>query len=290
MNPIDQPAAVPKGFINDLHDAAAARRIGMLGLLALECQSYPWRTAALELATQELIALQASSAALAPLQCLLSLNPCDLEARAALDQASASPQPMAYDHAILFTGHMVDAPGRKQPRFPPQAESAAARAMTASLETLLKQHPGRSVGIAGGASGGDLLFHEACARLGIETLLRLTMPPPAYLATSVAPSGESWIIRFQALIARLEPARIEVLAESDSLPAWMGVRPEYDVWQRTNLWLAQEAIASASQRTLLALWDGKSGDGPGGTQHLVEIAPTFGISVAPPILTTSLPA
>jgi hypothetical protein len=87
---------------------------------------------------------------------------------------------------------------------------------------------------------------------------------------------------------RLRPSRIAVLSDSANLPAWMGDRPGYDVWQRTNLWIVQDAIILARRRTLLALWDGKTGDGPGGTQHLIAAAPGYGIDVAPPIWTASL--
>jgi hypothetical protein len=52
--------------------------------------------------------------------------------------------------------------------------------------------------------------------------------------------------------------------------------------------MVEEAVALAPQRTLLALWDGKGGDGPGGTEHLVSVAPSYGIRVAPPIPMQSL--
>ncbi len=144
------------------------------------------------------------------------------------------------------------------------------------------------MGVAGGASGGDLLFHEVCAELGLETVLRLTLPVEAFVEASVAAAGREWVERFAALRARLAESSVEVLGEGTELPQWMGARPDYDVWQRTNLWLLQEAIAFAPRRTLLALWDGEPGDGPGGTQHLVEAAPQFGIEVAPPIMTGEL--
>ena len=41
--------------------------------------------------------------------------------------------------------------------------------------------------------------------------------------------------------------------------------PTENVWQRVNFWMVEEAVALAPERTLIALWDGKGGDGPGGT-------------------------
>jgi hypothetical protein len=53
----------------------------------------------------------------------------------------------------------------------------------------------------------------------------------------------------------------------------------YDIWQRTNLWLLEEALASeAPNLALIALWDGKSGDGPGGTKDLVDTARNRGVN------------
>jgi len=39
---------------------------------------------------------------------------------------------------------------------------------------------------------------------------------------------------------------------------------------------------------LIALWDGKGGDGPGGTEHLVNAAPGYAVRVAPVITMQSL--
>jgi hypothetical protein len=199
------------------------------------------------------------------------------------------PEP-GFHHAIVFTGHMIDAPGRRVPRFPASAEAAAHAAIKQSVEALIvsPNSPGTTVGIAGGASGGDLLFHETCAALSIPTLLRLALPIDEYLEASVAPAGSDWVRRFHALIDRLGSDSIRVLDDSIKLPHSLTGGAELNVWQRLNLWMVEEAIAIAPQRTLLALWDGKAGDGPGGTEHLVKAAPGFGIDVAPIISTQSL--
>jgi hypothetical protein len=200
------------------------------------------------------------------------------------------PRYLRYGHAILFTGHMIDAPGRKAARLPPSAEAAAQSAIRRSLEAILAAGPPpqKAVGIAGGASGGDLLFHEQCAELGVPTLLRLALPIEEYIAASVAPAGEDWVRRFRALIARLGPGAIRILDDRIVLPDSLTGGVELNIWQRTNLWMVDEALALAPRRTLLALWDGQPGDGPGGTEHLVRTAPGFGIEVAPVIRTQPL--
>lgn len=196
-----------------------------------------------------------------------------------------------FQHAILFTGHMIDAPGRRNERFPARAEDAGRLAIADSLGRLLaKVGSDSTVGIAGGASGGDILFHEVCGTMGVPTLLRLALPVAEYLKASVAPAGEGWVERFRTLLARHLPGGVAVLDDSVILPESLTERATLNLWQRTNLWMVDEALRLASQRTLIALWDGAAGDGPGGTEHLVQMAPRFGIDVAPIIRTQSLVA
>jgi hypothetical protein len=56
-----------------------------------------------------------------------------------------------------------------------------------------------------------------------------------------------------------------------------------NIWQRANLWMIEEATAIAGERALLALWDGNAGDGPGGTEHFLQVARQSGIHVLPVI-------
>jgi hypothetical protein len=190
----------------------------------------------------------------------------------------------AFAQSVLFTGHMIDAADRKAPRFPARAEAAARRAIRLSILELRDSGGGPMVGIAGGASGGDLLFHEVCAELEIDTRLRLALPVKEFAAASVAPAGPGWVERFRKLVNQLGPHKVQVMEEEQG----RGCAAGGDVWSRANLWMIEEAVALAPQRTLLALWDGKGGDGPGGTEHLVSVAPSYGIRIAPVIPIQSL--
>lgn len=193
-----------------------------------------------------------------------------------------APEPTAAPklrQAILFTGHMIDAPGRKEPRFPAVAEPQARAAIKSKIQELLAATPGPALGIAGGANGGDILFHEVCAELGVPTRMLLSLSPGPFISESVAHGGSDWVRRFNDLITKLGP-EVQVLQPSKELPRWMREMPGYDVWQRTNIWLLNEAIATGCDAmTLVALWDGKSGDGPGGTKHMAELAAQRGITV-----------
>jgi hypothetical protein len=173
-------------------------------------------------------------------------------------------------HTLLFTGHRIDSPNRKQQRFPEKKESIAKLVIKDAVEKELNRVGGEVVGIAGGASGGDILFHEICSELKIPTTLYLAIPRNEYVKESVQNAGPHWIDRFDQLHERL-PNR--ELSKSKELPRWLQIKPDYSIWQRNNLWTLYNAMARGSQHmTLIALWDGETGDGPGGTQDMVNKA------------------
>ena len=68
---------------------------------------------------------------------------------------------------FLFSGHMIDAPDRKDPRFPADKEKIAADAIAAKLDEL-KAGP-EDLAFCGGACGGELLFAEACLERGVQS-------------------------------------------------------------------------------------------------------------------------
>jgi len=173
-------------------------------------------------------------------------------------------------HVLLFTGHRIDPPRRKKPRFPADKEDAARLAIKDAVEKELARVGGKVIGIAGGASGGDILFHEVCFQLSIPTTLYLAMPRDEYVAASVQDGGPQWVDRFDELYQRL-PRR--ELGRSKELPRWLQSKDDYTVWQRNNIWMLYNAMACGSRHvTLVALWDGKAGDGPGGTKDMVNKA------------------
>jgi hypothetical protein len=204
-------------------------------------------------------------------------------ARAALEalevpEAAPSPPVVPRARTIVFAGHRIDNPQRPTPRFPAAAEATAAERIRAALEAEKALAGGGPVdAIAGGASGGDILFHEQCVQLGIPSTLMLALPRDAFAAASVEHAGPEWIERFRALCGRLE---VKTLADSEALPGWLAVREDYSIWQRNNRWILHTALSRAdTDVTLIVLWDGKGGDGPGGTKDMVALARARGVKV-----------
>lgn len=186
---------------------------------------------------------------------------------------------------LLFSGHMMDAPGRERPRFPADKEQVAREKIREAVVKEMEAGAGVASGYAGGASGGDILFHEVCEELGIQTRLYLGLPPQEYVVKSVLKAGPKWVERFWRLHEeRSAQGQMRVLSTvtgvtdaREHLPAWVREKHGYGIWERTNLWMLFNALDEACDQrsedpnmTLVALWDGRASDGPGGTGDLVE--------------------
>jgi len=162
---------------------------------------------------------------------------------------------------VLFSGHMIDAPGREQPRFPPDKEPVAAKAIAGAL-TDLDIGP-LDLCICGGACGGDLLFAEAALKRGARLELYLPFEEPAFLEKSVDFADKDWRARFLAAKAR---------AELHVAPRELGPpREGEDPYERNNRRMLDAAMRFGAERlNFVALWNGEGGDGPGGTRHMME--------------------
>ena len=173
---------------------------------------------------------------------------------------------------ILFTGHMIDAEDRKVPRFPPEREAEVRQKIKNCVEETVETLPSAKncIGIAGGACGGDILFHEVCKELGVKTKMYLALPPDQYIVESVQFAGHTWVDRFYDLYGE---ADLEVIIWEDTkeLPIGLHGRKGYSFWERNNLWLLNTALSHGGRHlAFIAVWDGKGEDGPGGTNHMIE--------------------
>ncbi len=100
-------------------------------------------------------------------------------------------------NVALFTGHMIDSPGRAQPRFPARIAPAVGVALGRMLDDA-------GVGFAYGsaACGADILFIEQALARGIEVNVVLPFGREEFIRTSVAFAGAEWVARFEQALAR----------------------------------------------------------------------------------------
>lgn len=162
---------------------------------------------------------------------------------------------------LLFSGHMIDAPGRAEPRFPPDKEGDAAQAIAATLDSL--GAGSEDLAICGGACGGDLLFAEAALARGAALELYIPFEEAKFLEKSVTFANADWHARFLAAKSR---GTLHVLPlERDPTPEGE------DAYERNNLWQLESAMRFGPEKVeFICLWNGKQGDGPGGTRHLMQ--------------------
>lgn len=171
-------------------------------------------------------------------------------------------------HFILFTGHMIDAKDRPQPRFPAYKEAAVKKEIV-DLILQQKEKFQSSKGIASGACGSDILFHEACLQMNIPAEIYLAYPEEEFKSGSVSFADDKWNERFDKLTSTLP---VHVLTKNKNT--------DMNVYEQTNEWMLHNALESGGDNmTLIAVWDGGGGDGKGGTAHMVKIAREKGAEV-----------
>ena len=166
-------------------------------------------------------------------------------------------------NVLLFSGHMIDAPGRKQPRFPADKELIARDAIVDTL-TQAGAGPG-DLAICGAACGGDLIFAEACLARDMRLELYIPFDQPTFLANSVDFADANWHERFLAAKAK---ATLHVMLDE------LGpLQPGEEPYARNNMWMLESAARFGPEKIVfVCLWDGQGGDGPGGARHFMEEA------------------
>jgi hypothetical protein len=172
------------------------------------------------------------------------------------EQALETPQKV-----VLFSGHMIDAPGRATPRFPPNSEPIAAAAIAAALGDLGVGPD--DLAICGGACGGDLLFAEAALARGARLEIYIPFEEATFLEQSVDFANADWRARFFAAKAR---------ADVHSAPRELGSTPKGErPYERNNRWMLDSALRyGADKLDFVCLWNCEGGDRPGGTRHMME--------------------
>ncbi len=169
---------------------------------------------------------------------------------------------------VVFAGHMIDAPDRAQnrQRFPTDLAPIVGEAIGKILSEKRVQ-----IGFSSAAAGGDILFAEQLFERKGEIHLVLTGPVKGFRERSVEYLKDSvWVQRFDEVINR---------AASVALASNHHPSEDSETYQFGMLVMCGLAGKFAAQIGLdlfaLALWDGKPGDGGGGTADFVQFWNNF---------------
>ncbi|MCF6185931.1 MAG: TRAFs-binding domain-containing protein [Desulfobulbaceae bacterium] len=176
-------------------------------------------------------------------------------------QTNRAPGPCVLPSVMVFSGHIIDADNRTQPRFPVSEEGEIAEKIRMEINRLRGK-----VGYAAAAAGSDILFLEAMVAGGGEIHIVLPIPAREFKKQSVRPAGHDWEQRFDALLAR-----------ADSLTILDEFNPQNFVnsLEFTNTYLFGIALIRSEQIGTdlhpLAVWDPSSPGGKGGTASMIRL-------------------
>jgi len=181
---------------------------------------------------------------------------------------------------IAFAGHMLDAPGRLKPRFPAEAIPAVASAIERYLDEA-----GAIAAVSSLASGADILFAEAfCGRglplhvvlpIGVEEFVEESVEHEADVTRADRTGADrtgadrtgakgSWVERFH----RVRDAAASCQVYGGKYLQGTGT-PFHMATLLIDGWARHFAAECKSEQRSLAVWDGRPGDGFGGTASFV---------------------
>jgi hypothetical protein len=156
--------------------------------------------------------------------------------------------------AVVVSGHMVDAPDRAHPRFPPEQVPRVAAQVEAAFERW-DVGAGTTL-VTGGARGADIIAAEAALVRGAAVRLVLALEPDEFVSRSVALPGTDWEARFRAVLPQSD---VEVVDGPD----------DDELFARTNSRIIEVAREIEQWPHAVIVWNGEKGDGPGGTSDFV---------------------
>ncbi len=167
---------------------------------------------------------------------------------------------------FLFSGHMVDTHDRSIPRFPADKVPIAKEKILEKLKYLDACE--EDLALTQGACGGDILFTEACQSLGVKVRWMQPFDEPKFIQKSINHCNEDWKERYNICRESLDN-RIR------HAPSELGELPEKYIdgypYERCNKWLLYTALSYGFDKVhFITLWDGKGGDGSGGTAHMYK--------------------
>jgi hypothetical protein len=165
---------------------------------------------------------------------------------------------------FLFSGHMIDKLDRPRPRFPSAMATEAQQKIKEVLDKLQADTTDLAI-MPGLACGGDILFLEACLERQMRVEVYLPFESAQFIEESVSFAGDDWVERFYRIknhpqvALNLQPERIGPVPQGSNS------------FERNNRWALYSSLIYGIERVrLIVLWDGKGGDGRGGTGDMVK--------------------
>jgi len=176
---------------------------------------------------------------------------------------------------VVFAGHMIDQKGRAKKRFPPEIEEQ----VKGEIRRRIKEW-GDVEGFSSAACGSDILFLEVLREMGKVVNVVLPYNANDFCKDSVVVAGERWKSSYHNILDDLKRKREE--KKPGELYIASDKKDEGSVsYENANMLLLGFATLRAheigAEIKTLTVWDGKPGDGPGGTSSIVSRWEDIGI-------------
>jgi len=170
-----------------------------------------------------------------------------------------------FPSVVVFSGHMMDRPGRTRSRFPADQEPLVREEIRKYLRSVKA-----GFGYSSAACGADIVFCECLLEMEAKVHLVLPCPVNAFKRQSVSWAGPEWEQRFLNVLSGATTTLIAspadfAVADNDQAST-MGLI--YANRIITGLAVLQAQALDFELRAL-AVWDGKNGENGGGTGSVV---------------------
>lgn len=173
----------------------------------------------------------------------------------------------------IFSGHMIDRPNRKTPRFPAYAEEQVRRELAKIIHDKNIQ-----IAYVSCACGGDIIFAEEVLKAGGECIIQPPLPLEQTIKNSVdIIPGSNWVDRLQQIISHENTLLLE--AECDEI----GVEDDAIIYDFTNRYLFGCALHKAYVLHFplrgVTVWNLEKSGLTGGTDSAVALWQTKNITI-----------
>jgi class 3 adenylate cyclase len=164
---------------------------------------------------------------------------------------------------VVFTGHMMDRPGRPSPRFPGlrAVEAGVRREIDRTLDSIDAR-----IGYCSAACGSDIIFIEAMVERGGEVNIVLPFTVPDFIRESVQFAGQQWLPRFHRAVRLAQTVKnvtTEKFLDSRQLFSFA------NLFIRGLAHLRAETLATRPE--LVAVLDQSAKSASGGTADAVSV-------------------
>jgi hypothetical protein len=154
--------------------------------------------------------------------------------------------------AFIFSGYMVDFPGKDKKTFPADKENEIRQDIRRKLESFKLIADDRAF-LGGLSAGSEIIFAEICVSLGMKVKVFLPLPEAEYLREFVSPAGDAWVERFYKI---RNHSLIDEMYQNENVG-----KPKKgdDPYERNNRWTLYSSLGRGIDKVhLIALWNGQN--------------------------------